>query len=64
MSNKDRRRMDPEERRQENKRIYELRQEGLSRAALAERFGCTKDQITRILMTYRRKLRREQEKKR
>jgi uncharacterized protein (DUF433 family) len=54
--------MDPDTRKQENKRIYELREEGISRAALAERFGITREQVTKIIMAYKRKLQKEKKR--
>lgn len=54
----DRRRLQDDERIAENKRIYELHQQGVSIAGLAERFGYTRFQISHAIRSYKRWMRR------
>ncbi len=54
----DRRRLPDDERLAENKRIYELQQQGVSIAGLAQRFGYTRFQISHAIRSYKKELKR------
>lgn len=50
--------MRKEEREAESKRIYELRQQGVSLDGLAERFGYKKDQIVVAIKSHKRRMKK------
>lgn len=56
---RDRRDLKKEAREAESKRIYELREQGVSLDGLAERFGYKKDQIVVAIKSYKRRMEKE-----
>ena len=56
----DRRRLRKQEREAESKRIYELRQQGVTLDGLAERFGYKKEQIVVAINSYKKRMRRKE----
>lgn len=56
----DRRRLTESQRREQNRRIYELRSQGLSPAVVAERLGLSRWQVNAAYCRYRRKLKEAQ----